>query len=63
MVVHGSTGESRVSEEELKAEIHRLAEGGVGVKQISELLGTRYRLAKREVYRLAVQLKASQKKR
>ena len=62
VVVHGSTGESPVSEEELKAEIHRLADGGVGVKQISELLGTRYRLAKREVYQLALQLKPKQKK-
>jgi len=62
VVVHGSTGESPVSEEELKAEIHRLADGGVGMKQISELLGVRYRLAKREVYQLALQLKPSQKK-
>ena len=59
VVVHGSSGESPVSEEELKAEIRRLAAGGVGVKQISELLGTQYRLAKREVYQLALQLKTS----
>jgi 16S rRNA (cytidine1402-2'-O)-methyltransferase len=62
VVVHGSSGESPVSEEEIKAEIRRLIDEGVGVKQISELLGTRYRLAKREVYQLALQLKTSQKK-
>jgi 16S rRNA (cytidine1402-2'-O)-methyltransferase len=62
VVVRGSSGEPRVSEEELKAEIRRLVDDGVGAKQISELLGTRYRLAKREVYQLAVQLKTSQKK-
>lgn len=62
VVVRGSSGESRVSEEELKAEIRRLVDDGVGAKQISELLGTRYRLAKREVYQLTVQLKTSQRK-
>jgi 16S rRNA (cytidine1402-2'-O)-methyltransferase len=62
VVVRGSSGEPRVSEEELKAEIRRLVDDGVGAKQISELLGKRYRLAKREVYQLAVQLKTSQKK-
>ena len=62
VVVHGSSGESSVSEEEIKTEIRRLIDEGVGVKQISELLGTRYRLAKREVYQLALQLKTSQKK-
>jgi 16S rRNA (cytidine1402-2'-O)-methyltransferase len=62
VVVHGSAGESPISEEELKAEIRRLADDGVGVKQISELLGMRYRLAKRDVYQLALQLKSAQKK-
>ena len=60
VVVHGSSGESTVSEEEIKTEIRRLIDEGVGVKQISELLGTRYRLAKREVYQLALQIKTSQ---
>jgi 16S rRNA (cytidine1402-2'-O)-methyltransferase len=62
VVVHGSSGESPVSEGEIETEIRRLIDGGVGVKQISELLGTRYRLAKREVYQLALQLKTSQKR-
>ena len=62
VVVRGSSGESPVSEVDLKAEIRRLADDGVGVKQISELLGTRYRLAKRDVYRLALQLKTLQKR-
>jgi 16S rRNA (cytidine1402-2'-O)-methyltransferase len=59
VVVRGSAGESQVSEDELKAEIRRLAAEGIGVKQVSELLGKRYHLAKRDVYKLAVQLKTS----
>lgn len=56
IVVHGSTDESRVSEEELKSEIRRLAADGMRVKEIAEVIGERYQLAKREVYRLALQL-------
>ncbi|HKY09786.1 MAG TPA: 16S rRNA (cytidine(1402)-2'-O)-methyltransferase [Candidatus Binatia bacterium] len=63
IIVRGASDESSVSEEELKAEIHRLAGEGMGVKQISELLGSRYKVAKRNVYQLAVQLRGSRKKR
>ena len=62
VVVHGSSGESPISEEELKAEIRRLVADGVGIKQIAELLGARYRLAKRDVYQMALQLKTSPKR-
>mgnify|MGYP003575238307 CR=1 FL=1 len=62
VVVHGSSGEPSVSEEELKAEIQRLVDDGVGVKQISELLGMRHGLAKREVYQLALALRLSRSK-
>ncbi len=61
LVVHGATGEARVSDEELTSEIHRLASVGTGVKEISELLGERYGLAKREVYRLALASKSAKK--
>ena len=57
VVVRGSAGQRQVSEAELKAEIRRLADGGTGVKEISEVLGERYQLAKRVVYQLALRLK------
>ena len=60
VVVRGCSNPAQVSEEELQAEIQRLADDGVGVKQISEMLGERYRLAKREVYQLALRLKERQ---
>jgi 16S rRNA (cytidine1402-2'-O)-methyltransferase len=58
IVVHGSTGEAPLSEEQLKAEILRLVRDGTGVKEVSELLGERFGLAKREVYRLALEIKS-----
>ena len=58
LVVHGSTGEARVSEEQLRKEIRRLTGERVGVKEISELLGERYGLSKREVYRLTLESKS-----
>ena len=59
LVVHGATGEARVSEEQLRTEIRRLTGERVGVKEISELLGERHGLAKREVYRLALEIKGA----
>jgi hypothetical protein len=47
---------AEVSDEEIEAEIRRLAGAGMGIKAISELLGERYDLAKRGVYRLALDL-------
>ena len=58
LIVQGATGEAQVSEADLQAVIHQLAGDGVGVKEIAELLGERYGLAKKEVYRLALDLKA-----
>jgi 16S rRNA (cytidine1402-2'-O)-methyltransferase len=58
LVVHGSTGEARVSEEQLRTEIGRLTGEQVGVKEISELLGERYGLSKREIYRLTLESKS-----
>jgi 16S rRNA (cytidine1402-2'-O)-methyltransferase len=62
IVVHGARREAQVSEEELIAQIRRMAEEGIGVKQISELLGERYQVAKREVYRLALSIRNSAEK-
>jgi 16S rRNA (cytidine1402-2'-O)-methyltransferase len=57
LVVHGATEESDVAEEELKGEIRQLAEGGMGVKAISEFLSDRYHLSRRKIYQLALQIK------
>jgi 16S rRNA (cytidine1402-2'-O)-methyltransferase len=61
IVVHGSTGDAQVSEQQLKAEIGRLSSAGTGVKEIAELLGERYGLSKREVYRLALESRSLKK--
>jgi 16S rRNA C1402 (ribose-2'-O) methylase RsmI len=59
LVVHGSTNESGVSEKELGAEIQQLAEGGMGIKAISEFLSDRYHVSKRKIYQMALQIKNS----
>ena len=56
LVVRGSTGATTVSEEQLRTEIRRLTGEHVGVKEIAELLGERYGLSKREVYRLTLEI-------
>jgi 16S rRNA (cytidine1402-2'-O)-methyltransferase len=61
ILVHGSTGETEISDEQLRAEIGRLIDGGSGVKEISEALGARYGIAKREIYRLALAVKNSKR--
>ena len=59
IMVHGASGEAQVSDEELHGTIRQLAANGMGVKEIAELLGERYGLAKKEVYKLALDLKGS----
>ena len=59
IVVRGSTDGWQVCEAEVKAEIRRLGAAGMGVKEISQLLGERYQLSKREVYQIVLQLKSS----
>lgn len=59
IMVHGTSGEAQVSDEELHGTIRQLAGNGMGVKEIAELLGERYGLAKKEVYKLALDLKVS----
>ena len=46
-----------MSDEDLQATIRQFAGDGMGVKEIAELLGERYGLAKKEVYKLALDLK------
>lgn len=57
LIVHGATVEFEIAEDQLKAEIGRLIAAGNGVKEISELIGGRYGLAKREVYRRVLEIK------
>lgn len=57
IVVKGFTGEEQLSAAELNATIRQLAGDGMGVKEIAELLGERYGLAKKEVYKLALDLR------
>jgi 16S rRNA (cytidine1402-2'-O)-methyltransferase len=57
IVVHGATDESPISEEELISEIRRMAARGMRIKEISELIGERYHLSKREVYQIALQVR------
>ena len=58
IVVHGCTDECQVSEENIGTEIHRLIDEGMGMKDISELLGERYHVSKRRIYQLALKLKS-----
>lgn len=59
IMVQGSSGDAPVSEAELHATIRQLAGDGMGVKEISELVGERYGLSKKEVYKLALELKGA----
>ena len=58
IVVRGCTDESQVSEENIGTEIRRLIDEGMGMKDISELLGERYHVSKRQIYQLALKLKS-----
>ena len=58
IVVQGATGEAVISDAELQVTIRQLRGEGMGVKEIAELLGERYGLAKKHVYRLALEVKA-----
>jgi 16S rRNA (cytidine1402-2'-O)-methyltransferase len=57
LVVQGAIGGAPVSEERVLTEIRQLAENGMRVKEISELVGAHHGISKREVYRLALRLK------
>jgi 16S rRNA (cytidine1402-2'-O)-methyltransferase len=57
VIVHGATAEAEVSVDRLRHEIARLIDDGSGVKEVAEVLGERYGLAKREIYRLALEVK------
>ena len=58
IVIQGATGEAQVLDVELQAMIRQLLADGMGMKEIAELLGERYGLAKKEIYKKALELKA-----
>ena len=58
LVIQGATGEAQVSDAELQTMIRQLMADGMGMKEIAELLGERYGLGKKEVYKRALKLKA-----
>jgi 16S rRNA (cytidine1402-2'-O)-methyltransferase len=55
LVISGARGENQVSVDQLKSEIEELRSKGMRVKEIAEVLGERYSLAKRELYRIALE--------
>ena len=55
LVIEGRSGETSTSEEGLRAEIDRLKDDGIRVKEIAEILGEKYGYSKREIYRLALE--------
>jgi 16S rRNA (cytidine1402-2'-O)-methyltransferase len=57
ILVRGASGDEQVSDAALHAVIRQLARDGMGVKEIAELVGERYGLAKKEVYKIALDLK------
>lgn len=55
LVIRGAAERDETSIEIVQAEIAKLKTAGVRVKEIAEILGEKYGLAKREVYRLALE--------
>jgi 16S rRNA (cytidine1402-2'-O)-methyltransferase len=54
LIIRGSREKAHVSEQQLRREIQKLKAEGVRVKEIAEILGEKYSLAKKQVYRLAL---------
>jgi len=58
LVVRGAIGDrvsKRDRDRDLRSEIKKLRKGGMRVKEIAELLGERFSLSKREVYRMVLE--------
>lgn len=55
LVITGSSGESGLSQNLLRSEISKLKAAGFRVKEIAELLGEKFGIAKREIYRMALE--------
>ncbi len=59
LVIAGATAETAASEE-IAAEIRKLKDSGMRVKEIAALLGEKYSVAKREVYRMVLELEETE---
>jgi 16S rRNA (cytidine1402-2'-O)-methyltransferase len=55
LVIAGATGEPAAADE-IMAEIRKLKSDGMRVKEIAALLGEKYSVAKREVYRMVLEI-------
>lgn len=60
VVVRGST-DSQISTDLLETEVRRLIDEGMRVKEISDLVGARYQISKREIYQMVLKLKGEKK--
>ena len=56
IVVHGSTGESGASEALLRKDIVKLQASGMRVRDIADLLGEKYALPRKRIYRIALEV-------
>jgi 16S rRNA (cytidine1402-2'-O)-methyltransferase len=57
IVVEGSAGEPAASEELLKNDVLQLQANGMRVKEIADVLGEKYALPKKQIYRIALQVR------
>jgi 16S rRNA (cytidine1402-2'-O)-methyltransferase len=55
LVVSGSAGEKIALEDSLRAEIQELAQKGLRVKEIAEVLGEKFSYPKKDIYRLVLE--------
>jgi 16S rRNA (cytidine1402-2'-O)-methyltransferase len=54
LLVGGAPESSEVSQDQIHAEIHKLKNQGMRVKDIAEILGEKYGYSKKEIYRIAL---------
>jgi 16S rRNA (cytidine1402-2'-O)-methyltransferase len=62
LVVQGSPGKPPVSEELLKTDVLQLQARGMRVKDIADLLGEKYGLPKKHIYRVALEVQKGSRK-
>jgi 16S rRNA (cytidine1402-2'-O)-methyltransferase len=63
LIIKGTTGAAAVSDETIKTEIGQLKADGLRVKEIADILGEKYALAKRDIYRMAFDRQGWESKR
>jgi 16S rRNA (cytidine1402-2'-O)-methyltransferase len=63
LIIKGTAGAAAVSDETIKTEIGQLKADGLRVKEIADILGEKYALAKRDIYRMAFDRQGWESKR